>query len=53
MVRAGEPSRPLVDVDLIYVCVDRGGAPVPWPASVRDRIRRFESVRPAEDAPVA
>ena len=53
MFRAGETARPLVDVDLIYVCVDRGGTPMPWPVLVRERIRGFESVRPTEDPPVA
>lgn len=49
MFRAGDASRPLVDAELVYVCVDGSGAPVSWPARMRERIRSFESVAPAEE----
>jgi len=49
MFRAGDTSRPLVDVELVYVCVDRSGTPVAWPEPMRDRIRRFEAVAPTEE----
>ena len=46
--RADDPSRPLVDAEVVYVCVDLGGAPVPWPETMRERMRRYEIVTPAE-----
>ena len=48
MFRAGDTSRPLVEAELIYVCVDRSGGPVSWPVQLRERMHRFELVAPAE-----
>jgi acyl-CoA thioester hydrolase len=50
MFRAGEPTRRLVDVELVYVCVDRNGAPVAWPQEIRRRMRDYERVAPSEEA---
>jgi len=41
-------SRPRVDVELVYVCVDAKGVPCAWPQEVRERIRRYEATAPAE-----
>ena len=49
--RADDASRPLADVDLVYVCVDGRGVPTGWPQEVRERIRRYEALAPAEEAP--
>lgn len=46
--RADDTSRPLVDVEVVYVCVDRHGAPVAWPQQLRERMRAHEVVAPAE-----
>ena len=43
-------DKPLVDVDLVYVCVDTQGAPVPWPAAIRRAIGDFEPRPPAQEA---
>jgi len=51
MFRAGDASRPLVDAELVYVCVDGRGAPIAWPQEVRERIRRYEVVAPSEERP--
>ncbi len=48
--RADDPSRPLVDAEVVYVCVDRAAAPVAWPPELRERMRRFEAVAPVETA---
>jgi acyl-CoA thioester hydrolase len=47
--RADDTSRPLVDLEVVYVCVDRRGQPLAWPQEMRERMRRFEAVPPAED----
>ena len=49
MFRANDTSRSLVDVELVYVCVDRRGLPAAWPQEIRDRMRRHEAVAPAEE----
>jgi acyl-CoA thioester hydrolase len=49
MFRADDTSRPLVDVELVYVCVDRRGVPAAWPQEIRDRMHRHEAVAPAEE----
>jgi len=49
--RADDDSRPLADVELVYVCVDDRGVPTGWPQEVRERIRRYEALAPAEEAP--
>ena len=49
MFRADDNSRPLVDAELIYVCVDRSGAPVAWPTQMRERMRGYEVVAPNEE----
>ncbi len=41
-------SRPRVEVELVYVCVDGKSAPCAWPEAVRERIRRYEATAPAE-----
>jgi acyl-CoA thioester hydrolase len=48
MFRAAEPASPLIEVALVYVCVDAGNSPVSWPHELRRRIRDFEAVAPAE-----
>jgi acyl-CoA thioester hydrolase len=48
MVRAADESRALVEAELVYVCVDRSGAPTPWPAALRERIAAFETEAPAQ-----
>jgi acyl-CoA thioester hydrolase len=48
MFRAAETHRSLIDVELVYVCVDGKGAPVAWPEHLRRRIRAFERVPPEE-----
>lgn len=50
MFRADDTSRPLVDATVVYVCVDRRGAPAAWPAALRERMRRFEAIAPVEAA---
>jgi acyl-CoA thioester hydrolase len=49
LYRADDTSRPLVDVELVYVCVDRHGAPTGWPQEIRERMRRYEALAPAEE----
>ena len=49
--RADDASRPLAGVELVYVCVDGRGVPTGWPQEVRERIRRYEALAPAEEAP--
>jgi acyl-CoA thioester hydrolase len=49
--RAAETARALVDAELVYVCVDRAGAPVAWPQRMRAAIRGFEVTAPAEAGP--
>jgi len=51
LFRADDTARALVEVELVYVCVDRRGAPTAWPLEIRERMRRFEAVAPAEEAP--
>jgi acyl-CoA thioester hydrolase len=46
--RAADEARALVEAELVYVCVDRGGASAPWPAALRERIAAFETVAPAQ-----
>jgi len=46
-----DTSRPLVSVELVYVCVDRRGAPTAWPPEIRERMHRYEAVAPAEEPP--
>lgn len=48
MFRADAPVQPLVDTALVYVCVDRSGAPTAWPQPLRERMRAYETVAPAE-----
>ena len=48
MFRSTDTAEPLVDAELVYVCVDRSGAPVAWPQDMRGRIRDFEVTAPAE-----
>lgn len=48
MFRAGETARPLIDAELVYVCVDRTNSPVAWPEDLRRRIRAFEILAPAD-----
>jgi len=50
MFRADDASRPLVDAEVVYVCVDLRGASVPWPEQMRERMRRYEIVTPIEGA---
>ncbi len=52
MFREDDAGRPLVDVELVYVCVDGRGLPAAWPAPIRERVRRFEAVAPSEETPV-
>lgn len=49
MFRADDESRPLVDAEVVYVCVDRSGAPLAWPREMRERMRRYEAVAPQEE----
>jgi acyl-CoA thioester hydrolase len=49
MFRADDTSRPLVDAEVIYVCVDRSGAPVAWPPPMRERMRAYEIEAPIEE----
>jgi acyl-CoA thioester hydrolase len=51
MFRAGKTSQALVDAELVYVCVDPSGKPVTWPQEIRQRMRGYECVAPAEEAP--
>ena len=51
MFRADDTSRPLVAVELVYVCVDRRGVPTAWPPEIRERMHRYEAVAPAEEPP--
>ena len=51
MFRADDTSRPLVEVELVYVCVDGRGLPVAWPQEIRDRMRRYEALAPVEEPP--
>ena len=51
LFRADDTSRPLVDVELVYVCVDHRGAPTAWPPEIRERMRRYEAVAPTEEPP--
>ena len=51
MFRADDTSRPRVEVELVYVCVDRRGVPTGWPQEIRERMRRFEAVAPTEEPP--
>jgi acyl-CoA thioester hydrolase len=51
MFRADDTSRPLIEVELVYVCVDRRGTPTPWPPEIRERMRRYEAVAPTEEPP--
>ena len=45
---AASPS-PLITADLVYVNVDLAGAtPAPLPGDLRDRIRAYERIAPAE-----
>jgi acyl-CoA thioester hydrolase len=46
--RSADAAQPLVDAELVYVCVDRSGAPVAWPQEMRGRIRDYEFAAPAE-----
>ena len=46
MFRADDTSRSLVDAEVVYVCVDRSGAPTAWPQPMRERIRAHEVVAP-------
>ena len=48
MYRGVEPSQALVDAELVYVCVDRAGAPVRWPTEIRERMLGFEPVAPEQ-----
>ena len=48
MFRADDPSAALTAVELVYVCVDRGNAPVSWPDELRRRICGYETVAPAQ-----
>ena len=48
MFRADDTSRSLVDAEVVYVCVDRSSAPVAWPPQMRERMRAYEAVTPAE-----
>lgn len=43
MFRAGAGDSMLVEARIVYVCVDAGGAPVPWPDELRGRIAAFET----------
>lgn len=47
--RADDTSRPLVDAEVVYVCVDRSAAPVAWPPQMRERMRAYEVVAPIEE----
>jgi len=47
--RAEDTSRPLVDAEVVYVCVDRSAAPVAWPPQMRERMRAYEVVAPIEE----
>jgi acyl-CoA thioester hydrolase len=53
MFRADDSSRPLIEMELVYVCVDGRGTPTAWPQEIRERMRRFEAVAPTEDEPRA
>jgi len=46
---ADDTSRPLVDAEVVYVCVDRSAAPVAWPPQMRERMRAYEVVAPIEE----
>jgi acyl-CoA thioester hydrolase len=49
MFRLNEPAVPLVDAELIYVCVDLvSGATTPWPPPARERMRDYETLSPVE-----
>jgi acyl-CoA thioesterase FadM len=48
MFRSADAAQPLVDAELVYVCVDRSGAPVAWPQEMRGRMRDYEFTAPAE-----
>lgn len=48
MFRADDPSTALAEVELVYVCVDRGNKAVSWPDELRRRIRGYETVLPEE-----
>ncbi len=52
MYRTGQEGAALVDAGLVYVCVGRDGAPRPWPDGMRERIRAYERLAPAEGAAV-
>lgn len=49
MFRADDTSRPLLDAEVVYVCVDRSGAPIAWPPQMRERMRAYEVVAPIEE----
>lgn len=53
MFRVDDSSRPLIEMELVYVCVDGRGTPTAWPQEIRERMRRFEAVAPTEDEPRA
>ena len=48
MFRSADTGHALVDAELVYVCVDRSGAPAAWPQAVRERMLGFESVVPEQ-----
>jgi acyl-CoA thioester hydrolase len=45
--RADDTAQPLIDAELVYVCVG-GGAPRPWPQEIRARVRGYEALAPLE-----
>lgn len=49
LYRAHGDAAHLLDAQIVYVCVDpQQRRPQPWPPSLRERIRAFESVAPDE-----
>lgn len=49
MFRTDDTMTPLIDAELVYVCVDpAAGEATPWPEAARRRMREFETVAPLE-----
>ncbi len=47
--RADDTAKPLIDAELVYVCVELGsGAVLAWPEPVRERMRAYETLAPVE-----